>query len=188
MILDKNNEVIAKLVAAACAPVKYERNLSVEEAVVQFLMTPSNEPQGHVKTDFYKNLGSLLFSESEVDMALSDLEQANIIRVYTPEYETMFKTRIYYQPSLDFVSLVSEKQGKTARQALADKKHDLIKVSIQIKGMDVTLAELHGFYKNVLWLFETQKHLEYIYVGVIKLSKKEALDLYETLKQQKAFE
>ncbi|BAS04923.1 hypothetical protein [Ralstonia phage RSF1] len=182
MALDKFNKTILKLAAVACAPVKLGQDLTVEECVVQVVCEPSRFPEGHAKIRVLEKIrGKTNFSTTEIETAISDLLQASVLSQWTPLADASGEQQIRYQPTLEFVSLMSTYTGERG-------KHLLFSTDIQVKGNKVALQDLYQFYKNVLWLFETQKDLEHIYVGVSKLTKKEAMDLYTILKQQKAFE
>lgn len=182
MALDKFNKTIMKLAAAACAPVKLGQDLTVEECVVQVVCEPSRYPEGHDKNAVVERIRNKTgYSTTEIETAISDLLQASVLSQWTPHINVVGERPTRYRPTLDFVSLMSTYTGERG-------KHLLLSTDIQVKGNNVALQDLYHFYKNVLWLFETQKNLEHIHVGVSKLTKKEAMDLYAILKQQKAFE
>ena len=76
---------------------------------------------------------------------------------------------------------------KTYCQYVLTAPPPLLETNIMVKGEEVQLRDLYFFYKNLHWLFESQPHLEFIYIGRAKLTKAEADELYLNLSKQGAF-
>ncbi|BCM95170.1 hypothetical protein [Burkholderia phage FLC6] len=182
MALDKTNKVIMNLVVKACASIKYGSDLTAEECIVQLVSEQSRHPEGHDGKEIIHRLTAFgKYSTTEVETALQDLLDAGILKGWEPMGSIIGDRPTLYSLTLDFVSLMSSYTGEKGKQVLLD-------VNIKVKDNNVKIGDLYQFYKNVLWLFETQQNLEHIHVGRSKLTKQEAIDLYAVLKKQKAFE
>jgi hypothetical protein len=119
------------------------------------------------------------YSSGEIENALSDLEKAGILQSRRTADPTVTAQTKFYQPTFEFLQLMA---GEVKRRVPV-----LFEISIKVKGNDVTLQELHFFYKNANWLLKSQPGLEYIWVGPSRLTREEAAALLSNLIEKHHF-
>lgn len=170
MKIDKNNEVIQKLVQVAGGPRHLSSSQSVEECACVVACEPGVSDHGRELEAIVAIVKQHThYSSGEIENALSDLEKAGILQSRRTADPTVTTQTKFYQPTLEFLRLMA---GEVKRNQPA-----LFEISIKVKGNDVTLKDLHFFYKNVNWLLETQPDLKYLWVGPSKLTREEAAGL-----------
>lgn len=175
----KSNPIIANLIRMTVEPV-ITQAMTVEEAVCNAVYRPANNEHGRELQEIITLVkANTHYSTGEIENALSDLQKEDILKAWQPS-GTMRTTRpTYYQPTFEFLQLLAEK--------LKHKPSALFEISIKVKGNDVTLQDLHFFYKNVNWLLKTQPGLEYIWVGSSRLTREEAAALMTNLVEKHPF-
>lgn len=170
MQLDKNDNVVLKLVAAACATPVLTKEMTVEQCAINVVARPTNNEHSHELKEIIATVKRWTpYSTSEIELALRDMEEIGILSSWQPSGSLVIERPKFYRLSPEFAQLMAGSVKRTPTP--------LVEINIKVKGNEVLLKDLYFFYKNINWLMKTQPDLEYIWVGPSKLTRDEAAGL-----------